>query len=177
MENYTKYKLKSHDELSSLLADKDQLFLIACNKCFKEFETVSEPDCEEFEKFARAQGKTVTGSVKVDFLCNKIQTEKKLQDMIPEGTENVIVISCGLGVQTVADMGDKPVYAAANSLNYTGHHGMALTKKSCGACAQCYLNITGGICPIVDCSKSLIKGPFRIPGPAGAAPRLFQDQP
>ena len=57
MENYTKYKLKSNDELSSLLADKDQLFLIACNKCFKEFETVSEPDCEEFEKFARAQGK------------------------------------------------------------------------------------------------------------------------
>ena len=158
MENYTKYKLKSDDELSSLLADKDQLFLIACNKCFKEFKTVDEPDCEEFEKLARGQGKTITGSAKVDFLCNKIQTEKKLQDMIPEGTENVVVISCGLGVQTVADMADKPVYAAANSLNYTGHHGMALTKKSCDACAQCYLNITGGICPIVDCSKSLVNG-------------------
>ena len=36
---------------------------------------------------------------------------------------------------------------------------MALTKKSCDACAQCYLNITGGICPIVDCSKSLVNGP------------------
>ena len=35
---------------------------------------------------------------------------------------------------------------------------MALTKKSCDACAQCYLNITGGICPIVDCSKSLVNG-------------------
>lgn len=35
---------------------------------------------------------------------------------------------------------------------------MALTKKSCDACAQCYLNVTGGICPIVDCSKSLING-------------------
>jgi electron transport complex protein RnfC len=51
-----------------------------------------------------------------------------------------------------------PVYAASNTLNYTGHHGMALTKKSCDACAQCYLNITGGICPIVDCSKSLVNG-------------------
>ena len=158
LENYTKYKLKSNEELASLLADKDNLFIIACNKCFKEFETVDEPECGEFEKFAAENGKTVTGSARVDFLCNKTQTEKKLQDMIPEGTENIFVISCGLGIQTIADLAGKPVYAASNSLNYTGHHGMALTKKSCDACAQCYLNITGGICPIVDCSKSLVNG-------------------
>ncbi len=160
MENYTKYKLKGSDELVSLLADKDNLFVLACNKCFKEFETTSEPDCGEFEKIAAECGKTITGTAKVDFLCNKTQTTKKLQDMIPEGTENVVVISCGLGVQTVADLkkGEMPVYAAANTLNYTGHHGMALTKKSCDACAQCYLNITGGVCPIVDCSKSLVNG-------------------
>ena len=158
LENYTKYKLKGNDELVSLLAGKDNLFVVACNKCFKEFETVDEPDCGEFEKIAAEQGKTITGSIKVDFLCNKIQTEKKLQDIIPEGTENVFVISCGLGIQTVADLAGKPVFAASNSLNYRGHHGMALTKKSCDACAQCYLNITGGICPIVDCSKSLVNG-------------------
>ena len=158
MENYTKYKLKNNDELVSLLAGKDNLFIVACNKCFKEFETVDEPDCAEFEKIVAECGKTITGSAKVDFLCNKTQTEKKLQDMIPEGTENVFVISCGLGIQTVADLAKKPVYAASNSLNYTGHHGMALTKKSCDACAQCYLNVTGGICPIVDCSKSLVNG-------------------
>ena len=158
MENYTKYKLKGRDELASLLAGTDKLFVVACNKCFKEFETVDEPDCDEFEKLVSEEGKTITGSAKVDFLCNKIQTERKLQDMIPEGTEHVYVISCGLGVQTVADMVDVPVYAAADSLNYRGHHGMALTKKSCDACAQCYLNVTGGICPIVDCSKSLVNG-------------------
>ena len=158
MENYTKYRLKGNDELVSLLADKDNLFIIACNKCFKEFETIDEPECGELEKIVSEQGKTLTGSARVDFLCNKIQTEKKLQDMIPEGTENVLVISCGLGIQTVADLAGKPVYAASNSLNYTGYHGMALTKRKCDACAQCYLNVTGGICPIVDCSKSLVNG-------------------
>ena len=158
MENYTKYKLKGRDELASVLTGTDNLFIIACNKCFKEFETVDEPDCDEFEKIVSEEGKTITGSAKVDFLCNKVQTERKLQDMIPEGTEHVFVISCGLGVQTVADMVNVPVYAAADSLNYRGHHGMALTKKSCDACAQCYLNITGGVCPIVDCSKSLVNG-------------------
>ena len=158
MENYTKYKLKSSDELASVLNGRDNLFVIACNKCFKEFETVDEPDCKEFLKFAAEQGKTVTGRAKFDFLCNKMHTERKLQDLIPEGTENVVVISCGLGILTVAELAGKPVVAASNTLNYRGHHGMALTKKSCDACAQCYLNITGGVCPIVDCSKSLGNG-------------------
>ena len=158
MENYTKYRLKDKDELVSVLAGKDTLFIIACNKCFKEFETIDEPECSEFEKLAAENGKTVTGSTRVDFLCNKTQTENKLQDMIPEGTENIFVISCGLGIQTVADLAGKPVYAATNSLNYTGYHGMALTERKCDACAQCYLNVTGGICPIVDCSKSLVNG-------------------
>ncbi|MBQ9148422.1 MAG: electron transport complex subunit RsxC [Oscillospiraceae bacterium] len=158
MENYTKYKLKAVDELAPVLAGTDNLFVIACNKCFKEFETIQEPDCDAFEKIAAEHGKTVTGSVKVDFLCNKTQTLKKLEDLIPDGTENVYVVACGLGIQTVAEMVDLPVYAATNSINYTGHHGMALTKKACDACAQCYLNMTGGICPIVDCSKSLVNG-------------------
>ena len=158
MENYTKYALKSADELAPFIAEANNIFVIACNKCFKEFETTYEPDCETFVNMVADQGKTVTGSVKVDFLCNKTQTVKHFDDMIPEGTESIFVVSCGLGIQTVAEIADVPVYAACNSLNYTGHHGMALTKKACDACAQCYLNMTGGICPIVDCSKSLING-------------------
>ncbi len=166
MEDYTKYRLKGSDELAPYLSGTDNLFVIACNKRFKEFKTVEEPDLAEFEKLAADQGKTITGSTRVDFLCNKTQTQRKLCDEIPEGTEAIFVVSCGLGVQTIADLvleggadgKSIPVYAAADSLNYTGHHGMALTEKRCDACAQCYLNITGGICPIVDCSKSLVNG-------------------
>ena len=158
MENYTKYRLKAAEELAEVLSGKDNLFVVACNKCFKEFETDNEPDCQEFVAIAEGLGKTVTGTGKTDFLCNKTQTQKILTGMIPEGTEHVVVISCGLGVQTVADVVSISTLAACNSLNYTGHHGMALTKKACDACAQCYLNITGGICPVVDCSKSLLNG-------------------
>ena len=158
MENYTKYRLKDYGQLADLLEGKDNLFVISCNKCFKEYETVNEPDCDAFLKLAEGLDKTVTGVAKADFLCNKTKAEKGLNAMIPEGTEHIVVISCGLGIQTVADVSGKSVIAACDSLNYTGHHGMALTKKACDACAQCYLNITGGICPIVDCSKSLVNG-------------------
>jgi len=156
--DYTKYVLKDNEELAALLEGKDNIFVIACNKCFKEFESVNETDGEDFVKFAEEQGKKVTGLKKVDFLCNQILTAKKLEGIIPEGTDYIAVVSCGLGIQIVAEMEDLPVIAASNSLNYIGHHGMALTQKTCGACAQCYLNMTGGICPVVDCSKGLLNG-------------------
>ena len=156
MENYTKYALKSWEALADLLEDKDNLYVVACNKCFKAFETTEEPECDKLVALASGLDKNVTGVIKQDFLCNQNHTGKALQ--LPEGTENVVVLSCGLGVQTVAAMLDKPVYAACDSIAYNGHHGMALTKKACEACAQCYLGITGGICPVVDCSKSLLNG-------------------
>lgn len=156
MENYTKYALKDEGELRQVLSKVDRLFVISCNKCFREFEPGCNGELDTFLKIAA--DKTVTGVLHIDFLCNKVQTRKTLQEQIPAGTECVFVIGCGLGIQTVAELVDLPVYAATNSLNYTGHHGMALTDKACGACAQCYLNITGGICPVVDCSKGLLNG-------------------
>ena len=158
MENFTKYALKSEAELDELLQGLDNLFVIACNKCFKEFDTVTDPDLDTFLQMAQSRGKTITGSATFDFLCNKARTRNRLAGLIPEDTENIMVISCGLGVQTVAVLVDLPVFAVCNSLHYAGHHGMALTKKACEACAQCYLNITGGICPVVDCAKSLLNG-------------------
>ena len=158
MENYTKYALKSATELKELLAKNDNIFVIACNKCFHEFTDSKNADCQEFLALANEMGKTVTGVAQPDFLCNKTKAEAKMAQMIPQSTQCVFVLGCGLGIQTVADVLDLPVFAATDSLNYTGHHGMALTKKACDACAQCYLTMTGGICPIVDCSKSLVNG-------------------
>ena len=158
MEDYTKFKLKSTDELVPLIENKDKLFIIACNKCFKEYIPEDEPECAELVKLVISQGKTIEGCEFVDFLCNKPLTSKMLDTIPQTKAENVIVIACGLGIQTVADYVDLPTYAASDSMSYDGRHGMALTKKLCGACGQCYLNITGGICPIVDCAKSLVNG-------------------
>ncbi len=158
MENYTKYRLKDREELVALLEGKDNLFILTCNKCFKEFEALYEQECVTLNNLVLELGKKVTGCAPIDFVCNKTLTAKQLEAVIPEGTQGILVAACGLGIQTVASLVKLPVYAAANSLNYTGYHGMALTRKACEACDQCYLNVTGGICPIVDCSKSLLNG-------------------
>lgn len=156
--DYTKFKLKKKEELISVLEDKNDIFVLACNKCFKELESFEEPDYDLFKEIADEQGKNIVGHAKIDFLCNEPLTSKSLNGLIPEEAKNVFVISCGLGIQTIADMTDLPVYAGSNTLKVDGHHGMALTDVMCEACGQCYLNLTGGVCPIVDCAKSLLNG-------------------
>ncbi len=158
MEDYTKFKLKRREELNAVLADKDDLFVIACNKCFKELDGFDEPECGLFEEIAKEQGKNVVGTAKIDFLCNEPLTAKNFKEGIPEEVKNIFVISCGLGVQTIAEMMDIPVYAASDTIAVDGYHGMALTNTLCDACGQCFLNMTGGICPVVDCSKGLLNG-------------------
>ena len=158
MENYTKFKLKAESQLADVLKPLDDVFVIACNKCFKAYDTMNEPELDDFLALCCRLGKNVTGAMNIDFVCNQVQTARKLVDAIPEETKCIFVISCGLGIQTIANMAELPVFTATDSIACQGHHGMALTEKTCGACAQCYLNMTGGICPIVDCSKGLVNG-------------------
>ena len=78
MVDYTKFELKDRKELAEVLKDKDNLFVLACKKCFKEFDLIEEPELHEFEQLAKEERKNIAGSLKVDFLCNNILTPKLL---------------------------------------------------------------------------------------------------
>lgn len=157
MDNFTGFRLKGEEELTRLLEGKDKLYVLACGRCFREFSADENPDCEKFIELAEKLGKTVIGKDKADFLCNATLSAKKIES-IPEEAENIVVLCCGMGAQTVSELAEGPVWTACDSVKAFGEHGMALTDKACDACAQCYLGITGGICPVVDCAKSLLNG-------------------
>ena len=74
--NYTKYALKPAEELEMMLQNVDDIFVIACNKCFKEFTVTEEPELNEFVAFAENAGKHITGAVRADFLCNGYNAKK-----------------------------------------------------------------------------------------------------
>ena len=76
-----------------------------------------------------------------------------------EAADTILVFSCGVGVQTVAEyFDDKKVCAACDTVRLPGFQGVTPLEHNCDQCGECYLNLTGGICPITACSKSLVNG-------------------
>ncbi len=69
-------------------------------------------------------------------------------------------LSCGVGVQTLAEkFPGTRVLPGVNTMMLGSHSPDREFKEYCGACGDCILDETGGICPIVRCSKSMLNGP------------------
>ena len=145
-------ELKNTEVLSSQLGGK--VFVINCHGC-KEIK-FPEAEANEFQKELNK-----TGDLTTEYICNpdnlKIQLAKHTSAI--EEADVIAVFSCGVGVQTVADMFPaKKVVACCDTYALPGFQGVTPLEYDCKQCGECYLNLTGGICPITACSKSLVNG-------------------
>ena len=149
-------ELKAKETIAQLASGK--VFIINCHGC-KEIR-FPEKEAEELQKELTAEGK-VTGIVTTDYICNVENLQLRLEkhaEQIQEA-DAVLVFSCGVGVQTVAEqLPQKKVFAACDTYALPGFQGVTPLQYDCKQCGECYLNLTGGICPITACSKSLING-------------------
>ena len=148
-------ELKARETILSLTEGK--VFMINCHGC-KEIH-FPEKEAEELIRELANKGK-LTGSLTTEYICNKENLALQLQLHHEEiqNAEAILVLSCGVGVQTVADLLQKKVFAACDTYALPGFQGVTPLEHDCKQCGQCYLNITGGICPITACSKSLVNG-------------------
>ena len=149
-------ELKNKDTILSSI--KGQVFLIICHGC-KEIH-FPERQAEQLLTELTAAG-IVTGSITTDYICNvenlKLRLERHAAAI--EKAETILVLSCGVGVQTVADLfPGKRVCASCDTYALPGFQGVTPLEYDCRQCGECYLNLTGGICPITACSKSLVNG-------------------
>ncbi|MBI5524824.1 MAG: methylenetetrahydrofolate reductase C-terminal domain-containing protein [Deltaproteobacteria bacterium] len=79
---------------------------------------------------------------------------------LPEGTDAILSLACGAGVQIVADVFDPlPVIPALSTTFLGGADEPGVWREKCRGCGDCLLTRTGGICPIALCAKSLLHGP------------------
>ena len=92
--------------------------------------------------------------------CDAYLTLAPLQSQMKD-MEAVLSLACGLGVQTIAQvLPDFPVFPAQNTLFIGAEIREDRTlEERCAACGDCLLVLTGGICPIARCAKSLLNGP------------------
>ena len=149
-------ELKNKDLIKSLV--KGKVFVLLCHGC-KEIR-FPEHEADALIKELTEEG-IVTGSFTTDYICNPENLKLRLQKHAAaiEAADTILVLSCGVGVQTVAAAyEDKRVCAACDTIALPGFQGVTPLEHDCKQCGQCFLNLTGGICPLTACSKSLVNG-------------------
>ena len=149
-------ELKAKETIESLASGK--VFIINCHGC-REIR-FPEKEADELQKELTDAGK-VTGIITTDYICNPENLKLRLSKHAAaiKEADAVLVFSCGVGVQTVADyLEGKPVYACCDTYALPGFQGVTPLEHDCKQCGECFLNLTGGICPLTACSKSLVNG-------------------
>ena len=149
-------ELKNKETIQAQVQGK--VFVLICHGCSEI--RFPEKEAEELLKELTAAG-VVTGSLTTDYICNEENLQLRLRGYMAsiEAADTILVLSCGVGVQTVAGLfEDKRVIAGCDTYRLPGFQGVTPLEHDCKQCGQCYLNLTGGICPITACSKSLING-------------------
>jgi electron transport complex protein RnfC len=148
-------KLKDREEIISFFDLRPFVF-----KCFG-CKEVYFPE-EEVDRLIEENRDEITGAARVDYLCreefSKVYIEKVSSEIEKSG--GILVFSCGVGVQVIAKLCEgKKVLAGCDTYYLNGFQGLSVQNSGCQQCGECYLNHTGGICPITACSKGLLNGP------------------
>ena len=149
-------ELKNVDLIKSQL--KGKVFVLVCHGC-KEIK-FPEHEADALIKELEATG-IVTGTFTTDYICNVENLTLRLQKRAAaiEAADTVLVLSCGVGVQTVAaQYPNKRVIPGCDTYRLPGFQGVTPLQHDCRQCGECFLNLTGGICPLTACSKSLVNG-------------------
>ena len=149
-------ELKSTETLREQL--KGKVFVLNCHGC-REIR-FPEAEANAFQAELTAEG-VVTGVFTTEYICNdeNLAVILKPHAAAIEAAETIAVFSCGVGVQTVAAMYPaKRVVACCDTYALPGYQGVTPLEVDCKQCGECFLNLTGGICPLTACSKSLVNG-------------------
>ena len=148
-------ELKNKEAIKALLVGK--VFILVCHGC----KEIHFPEHEADALIAElTQSGIVTGTLVTDYICNVENLTLRLQKQAAvQEADTILVLSCGVGVQTVAEMFPaKRVCAGCDTYALPGFQGVTPLEHNCKQCGECFLNLTGGICPLTACSKGLVNG-------------------
>ncbi len=154
-------KPKPFEEVVNMLGDFSRVLVAGCGTCVAVCLAGGEKEAgilasqlqlvfrdRDFKSFAA----TVERQCDREFLA-------LLRDNVAQA-DAVVSLACGAGIQFIAEMyPDKPVFPGVDTSFIGVNEGAGIWSERCKACNQCYLGLTGGICPVTMCAKSLLNGP------------------
>ncbi|MGB9715170.1 MAG: methylenetetrahydrofolate reductase C-terminal domain-containing protein [Thermodesulfovibrionales bacterium] len=171
-------KKRDFNKLMENIKNHKKVFLLGCSECAALCGTGGEPELKEMKETLEAVGKEVTGLIAVKSGCQVLGTKlelKPFKDVI-RNSDCIIVMSCGAGTQTAAELfEDKSVYPANDTMFLGNMTRFQVFDERCSLCGECILDMTGGICPVTRCAKGLLNGPCG--GSQGGKCEISPDMP
>ena len=154
---------KPLEEIKGMIADAEKVLVLGCGTCV----TVCFAGGEKEAAILASQLRMATrldGSEKEirEFTVQR-QCEYEYNDLAADyiaDADIVVSLACGIGVQTMNEQ--FPAKMTVPGLNTNGLSQpteQGVWEERCQACGDCVLALTGGLCPIARCAKSLLNGP------------------
>lgn len=156
-------KQKDIKDILKYLEGQNKIFIIGCGECSTTCKTGGEEDIKRVRELLIKEGKTVTGYCipKAPCVAAQVKMELAKNKKLVEASDAILVLACGLGIQSVKEnlRLAKQVHVGCDTLfmGAMGQNNVFLER--CSACGDCVLELTGLICPITRCPKSLLNGP------------------
>jgi hypothetical protein len=152
---------KDLDCLTELI-NGEPVFIVGCSECATLCHTGGEEEVKAMKNSLENKNLIVTGWVVLDPACHFLNDKRLLKDYKDEisKAKKILVLACGNGVQTVAEIIDQAdVISGLDTLFLGEIKRFGDFQKRCNMCGECIQDLFGGICPISRCPKEMLNGP------------------
>ena len=154
---------KSLDEIKGLIGDGEKVLVVGCGTCVTVCFAGGSREAEILSSALRMSSKLEGKAKDVKNVTVQRQCEWEYLDQIEEQIHDadiVLSLGCGIGVQAIAEHFPETWVIPGLNTTFLGlPMEQGIWEERCAACGDCILGLTGGICPIARCSKSLLNGP------------------
>jgi ferredoxin len=151
-------KQKPLEEIIEMTSQYNKIFVVGCGQCATSCQTGGE---KEVANIVEKLSDKISGFAVVEEPCDLRLTRRDLKGHRETitGSDAVLVMNCGAGVQKIADYTGKVVLPALDTLFIGSTERIGRFYDRCKACGECILHETAGICPLTRCPKSILNGP------------------
>lgn len=154
---------KPFPELVQLIGDAEKVLVLGCGTCVTVCFAGGAREAAIVATSLRMATKLNGHGKEVSDLTVQRQCEWEYLDTVAEqvqAADVVLSLGCGIGVQAMAEHFPKTWVVPGLNTAFLGlPEEQGIWAERCAACGDCVLGLTGGICPIARCSKSLLNGP------------------
>ncbi|MBW2039728.1 MAG: methylenetetrahydrofolate reductase C-terminal domain-containing protein [Deltaproteobacteria bacterium] len=154
---------KPIDEILDMIDKYEKILLIGCKGCVAVCAAGGEKEVAFLASAIRTARKRDGREIEIREVTLERQCDPEYVEQIrgfAGDYQAILSVACGVGVQYMAEhYKDIPAFPGLNTSFMGGALEQGVWSERCQGCGNCVLHLTGGICPITRCSKSLLNGP------------------